>query len=1349
MAKTLFRSPGVSTREIDLSAPGQITPQGIPAGVVGTSKTGPAFVPTVFATANEFINLFGDSEAKYFGAIAVKEWMRNARSGLFLRVLGVGDGSKADSSTNVTNRAGFFVGDKIRNQSDSSAESDGSTIGRTVNPYAGASLPSKILTVSNPADAAEVGAVKVNPRAEQSELTFVDSFAGGLAAYDGIYLVLQGAPGAPKWIVWLDAQGNRVKTDNGDGTTSITDGDFTIATINHSALGSSHAQVALIDISDNTTLTDQYLTAAYIAAQIDALGGSTHFNVAPLNGTSELVATIINATDGLVDVSTSGTSSANAAADVLSIAQSVSGVTAVSEVAFVSSAIQFDTVPYDGTTIAIKDHLGTTTKTIKIGTTENPDIDTSAMTTNDEVVLALYNYMIAPQAAEGSVTNAVNSLGSTNFATFDQHSGDTVSGADLQVRMVLGANDTSYLIIKESGASPSLTKTLPTVTVSENAPGAPGGRTMFLAAQMTPASDSVDLFGRSQADVGTGKKILRGVVMFASGVMPGLAEEDTGAHESVSPASVAFGEYATGKDEGSHTGYLKDDKFVMILNGFNNSDYSSTLTGSFDPESPVYFAKVLNTDPTKLQERGHYLYAHYDIPSGLASLAGDGNNAFLDAGAYNPHEESASDLDAGFYSSSDVYKPSFENWRQKFSHAFTPWITSQTLGNAKKKLFRFHMLDAGIGGHNKVKISVANISKSSDSSSAYGNFDIQIRSASDTDKDPIVLEQHVGLNLNPSSDKYIARIIGDQNTFFEFEKDAGKQKLVTEGLYANRSQYVRVEVVDQVESGQMEASALPIGFEGKHHLVLGGGALANHSIVESPLPMRQSVSVGQGSTLTVDSAFYWGVQSQDVRTASQRNKESKIVSLVANLTKWFPSVGGYKAWVGDNANAQDLASEGQDANVYNSNEFSLEKVWVQCKKNSSGDPDTSLAVDATQWREALYIRDGNADGYKPYDGSSTSFYQAQEIVANNNRDKSATNGWRYLDVSKDFGENASKKYFKFTVPMQGGWDGLDVFDKDKSEMNDMSSFREMSSNTSSDLGGAQGPTTAAFRKAIDILAEKSDVDIQVLATPGMRSAGITDYAIDKTEDRFDALYIMDMASFDNDQNVVKSDSQYVNVTNTVNEFAGRNLDSSFAAAYFPDVVIQDGDFNVVVPPSVGVLGALSLNDAVSHPWYAPAGQARGALSTVIETAVKLNRSNMDVLYEADINPITSFPNQGDSVMIYGQKTLLQAQSSLDRVNVRRLLIDIRRKVRNVSNTILFEPNREATLSRFSSLVNPILGRIQQQNGLDRFKVVIDTTTTTQQDIENNTIRGKIFLQPTRSIEFISLDFVVTNTGAEI
>ncbi len=142
----------------------------------------------------------------------------------------------------------------------------------------------------------------------------------------------------------------------------------------------------------------------------------------------------------------------------------------------------------------------------------------------------------------------------------------------------------------------------------------------------------------------------------------------------------------------------------------------------------------------------------------------------------------------------------------------------------------------------------------------------------------------------------------------------------------------------------------------------------------------------------------------------------------------------------------------------------------------------------------------------------------------------------------------------------------------------------------------------------------------------------------------------------------------------------------------------------------------------------------------------LNRNNLDDLYDKDINPIVKFPSTGP--VIYGQKTLQAAQSALDRVNVRRLLIDIRRNVKRVAESLLFEPNRESTLERFSALVTPLLQRVQQEQGIDRFKVLIDTTTTTQADIENNTVRGKIFLQPTRSIEFVSIDFVVTNAGAE-
>jgi phage tail sheath protein FI len=184
------------------------------------------------------------------------------------------------------------------------------------------------------------------------------------------------------------------------------------------------------------------------------------------------------------------------------------------------------------------------------------------------------------------------------------------------------------------------------------------------------------------------------------------------------------------------------------------------------------------------------------------------------------------------------------------------------------------------------------------------------------------------------------------------------------------------------------------------------------------------------------------------------------------------------------------------------------------------------------------------------------------------------------------------------------------------------------------------------------------------------------------------------------------------------------------------------------PATVAVLGALGFNDAIVHPWFAPAGFNRGALTTTIEEQVKLNRLNLDSLYDVDINPITSFPST-PGVVIWGQKTMLAAQSALDRVNVRRLLIDIRRQVKNIANSLLIEPNRESTLSKFSNAVTPILLRIQQQQGLDRFRVQIDTTTTTQADVVNNTIRGKIFLQPTRSVEFISLDFVVTNAGTEI
>ena len=393
--------------------------------------------------------------------------------------------------------------------------------------------------------------------------------------------------------------------------------------------------------------------------------------------------------------------------------------------------------------------------------------------------------------------------------------------------------------------------------------------------------------------------------------------------------------------------------------------------------------------------------------------------------------------------------------------------------------------------------------------------------------------------------------------------------------------------------------------------------------------------------------------------------------------------------------------------------FSLEKIKVITGSGHYARSDS--------WKDAVYVRQGSIS-------------------------PDAATYTRKFKVS-DLDRVGNRKYAKFTLPVQGGFDGVDIFNQAKNKLQNVAAKREMDQNLVQ--GGTAGSTVAAYRKAVDIMGSKSDVDIQLLAIPGIRHPSVTDYAVSAVEARFDALYIMDIEERDQFNTVVTSSVQKPHVLNTVNDLKNRALDTSFAASYFPDLTITDPGTNslIQVPPSVAVLGAYALNDRIGHPWFAPAGFSRGALNAIESTSVKLNRTNLDDLYDSDINPITSFPGTG--ITVWGQKTLLQRASALDRINVRRLLISVRRSVRNIANSLLFEPNRSETLEKFSSLVNPVLQRVQELSGVDRYKVIIDTTTTTQADVENNTIRGKIYLQPTRTVEFVALDFVVTNAGSEL
>jgi uncharacterized protein len=207
-------------------------------------------------------------------------------------------------------------------------------------------------------------------------------------------------------------------------------------------------------------------------------------------------------------------------------------------------------------------------------------------------------------------------------------------------------------------------------------------------------------------------------------------------------------------------------------------------------------------------------------------------------------------------------------------------------------------------------------------------------------------------------------------------------------------------------------------------------------------------------------------------------------------------------------------------------------------------------------------------------------------------------------------------------------------------------------------------------------------------------------------------------------------------------------DTSYAASYWPWVRIIDPATgkHVWVPASTVVPGVYAFNDRVSAPWFAPAGINRGGLNTVLQAELKLTQANRDALYANNVNPIATLPKQG--VVVYGQKTLQKAQSALDRVNVRRLMIELKAYIRQIADTIVFEQNTIQTRTSFISRVNPYLEAIQQKQGLYAFKVVMDDSNNGPAVIDQNQLVGQIYVQPTRTAEFISLDFILLPTGAE-
>jgi hypothetical protein len=281
----------------------------------------------------------------------------------------------------------------------------------------------------------------------------------------------------------------------------------------------------------------------------------------------------------------------------------------------------------------------------------------------------------------------------------------------------------------------------------------------------------------------------------------------------------------------------------------------------------------------------------------------------------------------------------------------------------------------------------------------------------------------------------------------------------------------------------------------------------------------------------------------------------------------------------------------------------------------------------------------------------------------------------------------------------------------------------------------QGVVGTDYTNMINLLSNSDDYKYNIMLTPGLYNADYTSQAtslISNTQERGDNLYILDLVKYGQ------------TVTAVTGQAASRN--TSYASSYWPWVQVIDPDLGkqVWVPASAVMGGVFAYNDTVSDPWFAPAGINRGGLGQVVRPERKLAQATRDTLYSSKVNPIASFPGTG--VVVYGQKTLQTKASALDRVNVRRLLITMKSYISQVAQNLVFEQNSAATRNNFLAQVNPYLESIQQKQGLYAFKVIMDETNNSAAVIDRNQLVGQIYIQPTKTAEFVYLDFNITPTG---
>jgi len=655
-----------------------------------------------------------------------------------------------------------------------------------------------------------------------------------------------------------------------------------------------------------------------------------------------------------------------------------------------------------------------------------------------------------------------------------------------------------------------------------------------------------------------------------------------------------------------------------------------------------------------------------------------------------------------------------------------------------EKLFKFHALDSGEHANRDFKISIQDIKVPTDNFNNYGSFTVMVRAASDSDGIPQILERFSNCNLNPNSLRYVARQIGDKSYTYA----SANQTLVEHGNFPSRSKYIRVEMAPAVDNGQAR-SWNPFGVYGpavpKSFRILSGSTTTD--ITDNSGATLNSFVAGSGSTRSLP----WGSLSTGHPTGALLWTDLSVAEGTANANMTasidWPTTRLRTSSSEGPLSLSSKAYFGYQSVIKDSKRYDFATVDLLRGMPDGLDPAAGLAANETQYSWVFTLDDVQ-------EGTDTS--HAAWVSGS----RAAGNSFTAMSSSGDSVTGKpfvlQKGYNKFTSPMFGGFDGYNIKEKDP--------FRN---GVEGDDGLTTNPNVTdnyafySITKAIDLTSDKEFIEYDVACMPGITNSALNTKLIDSCEDRGDAMAIIDVAGgyTPSHENTKAESARIGSVTDTINNVKDMSVNSSYGCTFYPWVQIRDTQTDSVlyVPPSVVALGTFSSSQRKSAVWFAPAGFTRGGLSEgssglpVLGVRQRLTSADRDDLYESNINPIASFPAEG--IVIFGQKTLQVTQSALDRINVRRLLIYVKKEISRISSRVLFEQNMQATWDGFKGQVVPFLEGVKAGMGLTDFRVLLDETTTTPDLIDRNVLYAKIFLKPARAIEFIALDFIITRSGA--